>query len=175
LNLSTRLDCAVDRLTAAEPSSEAMKPQPLTSATVADIHGRVAKLRPDSVRKWGKLEPVGMVCHMARVMEISLGDHPVEDRSNFITRSRLVRWLVLETLPWPKGRIKAPSFFTPAPEGELEDELKALLAAMERFAREMEANPDRRVTHPVFGPLTLRYWGVLHGLHFDHHCRQFGV
>ena len=29
--------------------------------------------------------------------------------------------------------------------------------------------------HPIFGPLTVRQWGVQGYKHTDHHLRQFGV
>jgi len=136
--------------------------------------GRIAKVQPDSPRQWGELDPAGMMAHLRRSIEISLGEVEVEDISNFLMRT-VGKISFLYLLPWPKGKIKAPSQFTPPPEGDLESERARLSEAMDRFLEDLRNNPARRTRNPAMGMLTLRTWSRVHGLHFDHHLRQFGA
>ena len=57
----------------------------------------------------------------------------------------------------------------------LPEERERLLAAMGRFVKAAERDPDRRSLNPLFGWLSLSTWTRFHARHLDHHLRQFGV
>ncbi len=146
----------------------------LTPETLGRFKERLAGLKPDSPRRWGKMQPIQLLPHLRRTFEISLGDVPVETPPATFWR-RGLRWLVFGVLPWPKGRIKAPEMFFPAPGVSFEEERAATLGIMERFAAEVAREPDRPAPNPVFGRMDLRFWSLIHGRHLDHHLRQFGL
>lgn len=151
------------------------KPLPLNHSTMATWKGRLASLRPDAKPRFGALPPAGMVRHLRRTLEPVTGDFdPGVDLSNFFTRSSFFRWLFL-AMPWPKGKVKAPDWLTPAAEGSLEEERELLFRTMERFAAMLQADPSAQTKNPLLGPVSLEYVSRLQGKHFEHHCEQFGL
>ena len=136
---------------------------------------RIQALGADSKGLWGELDATRMIAHLRRAIEISLEEVPVEDRSNWFTRS-VVRWYAFRApVPWPKGKLKAIPVFLPDDARDFELERQALLDAMDQFTQWEEDRPDTRTAHPFFGPLRLGYWSIVHGRHFDFHLRQFRV
>lgn len=135
---------------------------------------RLSAIRSDSQGLWGRMTPAAMAAHLRRTLEISLGEFPVKDRSIPGLRA-LLRWFVFHLRTWPQGKLKAPEDWTPPPQGDFFAERALLIAAMERFVIAAERDPARTAVSPTFGPMPLSYWRRVHGKHFDHHLRQFGV
>ena len=50
-----------------------------------------------------------------------------------------------------------------------------LQEAVDEFETYFKNYPDKKTTHPVFGPLNYEEWILLHYKHVTHHLRQFGV
>ena len=75
---------------------------------------------------------------------------------------------------WPKG-LKGPPFLTPEPEGSFVEEHALLVTRMEQFVDALEREPGRIAVNPSLGAIPLRTWSRAHGVHCDHHLRQFGV
>ena len=146
----------------------------LTDSTKSVFCARLNALTPQSQPQFGKLNTAGMVVHMRIVLELSLGEIVEPDHSTFFSRT-VVRFLVYNVVPWPKGKVKVPEQFTPPPRGDLDAERRALLATIGRFLAAEQREPGRKTLHPMFGPMTLNYWQKAHGMHFDHHLKQFGV
>jgi hypothetical protein len=146
----------------------------LNRETLRQYKQRFDALTMSSQRKWGTLMPDGMLVHLRGVAELSLEERTAPDISNFFMRS-IGRWLVFYVLPWPKGKIKVPPEWTPAPEGTLDEERARLFATMERFVERSAQEPNRIVLHPMFGQCTLKFWQRMHGVHFNHHLRQFSL
>ncbi|NUP90441.1 MAG: DUF1569 domain-containing protein [Candidatus Sumerlaeia bacterium] len=150
-----------------------MSTPPLNPQTLVHYRERLLRIGPDTPRRWGQMSPTELMAHLARTFDLGLGLVPVEDKSNLLTRT-VLRWAVFH-LPWPKGRVKAPPVFTPAPEGDFAAEQARAVAALERFAEQSGREPGRQVLSMVFGHMPLRRWQVLMGKHTEHHLRQFGV
>lgn len=148
---------------------------PLDRKNLPLMETRLKSVRPDSKHLWGHMTAPEMLAHLRRGIEISLGEHAVKDRSIPVVRM-LIRWLTFNTaFPWPRGKIKAPAEWTPAPREGFEVERIRLLEAVNRFVHVSERDPRRIGVSPLFGPLPLSTWRRIHGKHFDHHLRQFGV
>jgi hypothetical protein len=132
---------------------------------------RLRQLTPETPRKWGTMSAPRMVAHLRDQMAHCLGDRPATPVRS-ILRSRLVRYLSIYWVPWPKGRVKGPPDAFVTPPGEWASDVDDLIAFLERFGR---ADP-RAVwpDHALFGPMTGRDWGFFCFKHFDHHLRQFG-
>jgi len=136
---------------------------------------RVNALTRETRGRWGTMDAAHMVCHLATSVARSVDDRGVRDRSIPVVRV-IGRWLVFDTFTtWPKGRFKASAEFVPEPAGDFEEERRALLAAFERFVAEAAQHPTRKTISPVLGPTTMRYWTHAHGVHLNHHYRQFGL
>lgn len=149
--------------------------QRLNATTRAQWVNRLHAIESPAQRRWGELDPPALMAHLRRTLEISLGEVPVKDISNPLTKT-IVRWIFFDLpTPWPKGKIKAPRSFFEPPSGDLAAERERLLGAVDRFIGALEADPDRRELSPLLGPIPLRYWAKVHGRHFEHHLRQYGA
>lgn len=148
----------------------------LDRGSLGAFRERLAAIDPGEEPRFGSLRPHRMIAHLVYMVELSLGEREAErDVGNPVTRSRLFWYLVMDWLPWPKGKVKAPGEFLPEPAGDFEQERRRLFEAMERFVAVLENAPDRRVHSPLLGPLRLSDWSRLHGKHFCHHLEQFGA
>jgi hypothetical protein len=150
-------------------------PRLLDNSTLPEFTTRIDNLAEDTPRTFGTLTPHGMVQHMEVMFLLSLGRQHGADLSNFLTRSRPVFWFMVDVMPWPKGKLKAPGYFTPAPEGEFADAKARLKGLMQDFCAALAKSPQRREATPLLGPITMQQWSRLHGRHLRHHFEQFSL
>ena len=141
------------------------------AASRAELQQRLARLVPDGAAHWGKMNAPKMVVHLSDALRMALGDLAVAPKKTPL-RYPILKQLIIYLAPWPKGTPTAPELLARAPAA-WNGEVVALSALVERFASRSVA--DRWPTHPAFGSLTGRAWGVLAYRHCDHHFRQFGV
>jgi hypothetical protein len=148
---------------------------PLDREHLEHHKARIKALTPASRGLWGRMDVRHMVCHLRTSVALSVDDRGVIDRSIPIVR-RLGRWLVFDTFTtWPKGRFKSSAQMIPEPEGSFEEEQRRLLNAFDTFVAEAAQNPGRKTVSPILGPTTMEYWTHAHGVHLNHHYRQFGL
>lgn len=137
------------------------------------IEARVAALRPDSTRRWGRMSVGGMICHLTDSFEVCLGERPA-DRVPRLHERTLMRLVALHTpMPWPRGVKTVHSVDQEAggtPAGDFDQDKAKLLATLDRFMTGIE--PGKSV-HPIFGPMSAKEWGHWGWRHMDHHLRQF--
>jgi hypothetical protein len=147
-----------------------------TPANLDYFTDRINSITVETERLWGTMSAPKMLRHLRLAFEGSLGEMEAQDRSNFLTRT-VLRYIVFHLWTnWPKGRIKVPANLTPEPEGDLDFERGKLLTAADRFLAALGEDPARPGgVHPLFGRQTVGYWSRIHGVHMDHHLRQFGV
>jgi hypothetical protein len=141
-----------------------------------DYHRRkVNALKADTKALWGKMDAVHMICHLRTSVTLSIDDKDVVDRSIPIVRT-IGRWLVFDIFTnWPKGKYPSAPQMIPEPTGDFEQERRGLLEAYDRFAAAAVEHPARKTLSPILGPTTLEYWTHAHGVHVNHHYRQFGM
>ncbi len=147
----------------------------LNRSTLPAFRDRVRAVTAGSERKWGQMDATRMMRHLGFTLEMSLGIARVPDMSKPILRDVFYvvffQWLTT----WPKGRIKGPDFVTPPPKADFSVEQLETLRLMDRFVEEFEREPMRLSVNPGLGPIPLSKWSRVHGVHMDHHMRQFGV
>jgi hypothetical protein len=137
---------------------------------------RINRITPETERLWGSMSPAKMLRHLRLAFEGSLGEFEVQDRSNFFTRNILAFIVFHLWTNWPKGKIKVPDHLTPEPDGNVESERRKLIEAGDRFLEVWRKDVNRPGgVHPLFGRKTIGAWSRIHGVHMDHHLRQFGV
>jgi hypothetical protein len=144
------------------------------AARVQEVKQRIAGLRPDSERQWGKMNAPQAVAHCSGGLELALGDMRPP-------RALLGRIMGPIIKPILFGNDEPLRRNTPTVKGlviqderDLEKERARLHGMIDRF---VAAGPQGCTTHPhsFFGPLLPEEWAILMYKHLDHHLRQFGV
>jgi hypothetical protein len=143
-------------------------------ARVEEVKKRIAQMRPDCERQWGKMNPAQALEHCSRGMELALGDKTPPRVLVGRIIGRIVKPMALgndepmrRNSPTVKGLVVQD-------ERDLRTERTRLCGLIDRF---VAAGPAGCTTHPhsFFGRLTPDEWAILMYKHLDHHLRQFGV
>ena len=144
------------------------------AARVQEVKERMAQLRPDSERLWGKMNPAQALAHCAMAIEMAEGKI-CEPR---ILLGRLFGPLAKKSViangkPIPHNSKTAKCVLV-TDERDFAVEAQRLRESIDRFAA---GGPDGCTKHPhfFFGPLTPMEWAALQYQHLDHHLRQFGA
>jgi len=126
------------------------------AATTEEVRERLAQMRPDSERLWGKMSPAQALAHCSAAMEMAVG-------LTFPPRSFMGRLF---------GRRAKSSILND--KRDFAAEKQRLHGLIDRFAA---GGPAGCTKHPhcFFGPTTPEEWAALNYKHLDHHLRQFGV
>ena len=141
----------------------------------AEILRRIEALTPRSERRWGRMTPHQMVCHLSDACRAALGERRVPVIGTLWERTG-IRWLATHTnVKWPQGVRTVPEAdqeiggTRPTEFARDVDELRGLI---ERFS-----GPETQLSgdHPLFGALSAAEWGRFSYRHADHHLRQFGA
>jgi Protein of unknown function (DUF1569) len=144
------------------------------AARLEEVKERMAQLRPDSERQWGKMNPAQMLAHCSAAIEMAVGE---------ITAPRILigrplgplakKSLIVNGAPMRRNAMTAKSVVV-TDERDFVVERQRLRESIDRFAT---GGPGVCTKHPhfFFGPLTPVEWATLMYQHLDHHLRQFGV
>jgi len=143
------------------------------AATLEEIKQRIGTLRPESKRKWGKMEVAQMLAHCSAALEVAAG------------KKRLPRMFIGRILgpffksrfyndrPFKKNSPTDKSFLV-IDRRNFEKEKARLLDLITQFSTGGEAACTRH-PHSFFGKLTPRQWGMGMYKHLDHHLKQFAA
>lgn len=142
--------------------------------SVQELKDRMARLRPDTPRLWGKMTPAQAMAHCSIGMELACGDR----RPPRMLIGRLIGSLIKskafqESEPMRRNSPTIPGFQV-GDDRDLAAECSKLGAIIDRFAA---AGPAGCTDHPhsFFGHLTPDEWSMWMYKHVDHHLKQFGV
>ena len=142
----------------------------------AEILARLKRVRPQSVRRWGRMSAHQMVCHLSDALRMGMGDKPVSDATGLLQRT-IVKWIaVWAPLPWPAGILTRPEIDQEL-AGTRPVDFAADLARLEGLLQVVtaETRSFEWQRHPIFGPMSTRAWLRWGYRHIDHHLRQFGA
>ena len=143
----------------------------------AELLRRLRSIRPDSKRRWGKMNPHQMICHLSDAYMVYTGERKVAFPPIYLPRPVLRWFAVWVPLPWPRGFPTAPGLDQQAgggtPPVEFERDVRELEQRIERYAQ-LPADHSWPA-HPAFGRMSNREWMRLGYLHADHHFRQFSA
>lgn len=142
-------------------------------ADVTSMLARIEALRPDSPRRWGKMDPAQALTHLAIAMDGACDT--AHQKQVLIGRivSPFILGTVLGEKPFGKGSPTDPTYVV-ADARDFAKEKARLVEGIDRFVRRGIAQSAYPV-HPFFGRLTGEQWGRLTWKHIDHHLRQFGT
>ena len=142
----------------------------------AEILRRLKEVRPESVRRWGRMSAHQMVCHLSDSFRVVTGQKPVSHSTSVLHRT-IVKWIVLYfPLPWPAGIATRPEIdqelggTRPVDFAADVAELEALVELITTQTRAFDWQ-----MHPIFGHVSEAAWLRWAYLHMDHHLRQFGM
>jgi len=142
----------------------------------AEILRRLRELRPDGVRRWGRMSAPQMVCHLSDGFRMGMGQKLASQVPRLHQRT-VVKWIALYLpLRWPAGIATTPEIDQcvggTRPRDFAADlaQLEALVELVTAPARSFDWQP-----HPVFGRMSDAAWLRWGYLHMDHHLRQFGA
>jgi Protein of unknown function (DUF1569) len=144
------------------------------TARLTEIKERVANLRPESQRQWGKMSAAQAVAHLTAGMELALGDRkPPRVLIGRVIGGIIKPMVLKDDAPMRRNSPTVPTLEV-MDERDLNKERAQLLAVIDRFAA---VGPVGCTTHPhsFFGRLKPDEWAILMYKHLDHHLRQFGV
>jgi hypothetical protein len=145
------------------------------AARVEEVKERTAKLRPDSERLWGKMNPAQALAHCSLGIEWAVGDR-IPPRGLLLGRilGRIIKPMVLRNDEPMRRNSPTAKDLVVQDDRNLGMERERLCALIDRFAA---ARPQGCTGHPhsFFGRLTPEEWATLMYKHLDHHLRQFGV
>jgi transposase InsO family protein len=143
------------------------------AATTEEVRERLAQMRPDSERLWGKMSPAQALAHCSAAMEMAVG-LTFPPRS-FMGRlfGRRAKSSILNEKPMRRNLPTGKSFVV-NDKRDFAAEKQRLHGLIDRFAA---GGPAGCTKHPhcFFGPTTPEEWAALNYKHLDHHLRQFGV
>ena len=144
----------------------------LNESDRAAIDSRVRSLSVSSTARWGSMDVAGMLRHLRLASLMALGEYSVPSANKRVFQVFPLKHLILYVLPFPKGAPTAAEL-KPDAAASFEEERAALLELLERIGTGLRDGMGP--THPLFGPLSWREWGVATYKHTDHHLRQFGA
>ena len=140
-------------------------------AARAALLARFDGLEATAPARWGKFTAPRMVSHLISAVRMALGEEACKDRPSILS-NRVVRYLVIHHLPFPRGAPTAREMLSRAPESWAAD-IAAVKALIERAAA--KGRDASWARHPAFGDLSGDDWGVLIHRHTHHHLSQFGA
>jgi hypothetical protein len=146
------------------------------AARVEEVKTRMAQLRPDSERQWGKMDPAQALAHCSLAMEMATATG--ENCPPRVLIGRLLgplakKSVIVNGTPMRRNSMTDKSVVV-TDERDFGVERQRLRESIDRFAA---GGPGICTKHPhfFFGPLTPVEWATLMYQHLDHHLRQFGV
>jgi hypothetical protein len=134
------------------------------------IMDRIARLTPESERKWGSMTVAQMLAHCSAWMEMATGQ--TKTPRSFIGRifGRLAKKSILADGPLRKSMPTDKSLLIKG-DKDFATEQRRLLDWVERFPTMCIAPAP----HSFFGRMTPMEWSTMGYKHLDHHLAQFGV
>ena len=144
------------------------------AATAEEVKERIAQLRQDSQRQWGRMSAAQAAAHCSAAMEWAIGDTVAPRMLLGRIVGRIVKPMLLkDDAPMRRNSPTVKSLVV-EDSRDIGTERKRLCGLIDRFST---AGPAGCTTHPhsFFGRLTPEEWATLMYKHLDHHLRQFGV
>jgi hypothetical protein len=140
-----------------------------------EVMERLARLKEDSPRQWGRMNAAQAVAHCAKGLEWAVGDKTPE------SMWLLPRMIGRIVKPMALGNDKPMRRNSPTARSLIIDDARPLETERTRLneliGRFVAGGAVACTTepHPFFGKLTPEEWAILTYKHLDHHLRQFGV
>lgn len=147
-------------------------PTMLDPAARERMKARLRRLTPDAGARWGRMNALQMMWHLNAQLRDLLGETKAKPMPGPL-RHPVLRWLIIDVLPWPKGKAPSAPEYLAFDPGDWQSEMAALEERLERWTARPVA--DCAADHPAFGSIGGAMMGRLLHKHWNHHLTQFGV
>lgn len=141
-----------------------------------EIQRRLKTVTPDCTRRWGRMSPHQMICHLSDSFLAVTGRKHVSMATSPWHRT-VIKWIALYApLPWPQGVPTRPEMdqeIEGTKPGDFAADLADLESLLERIT--IVGKDYDWPAHPIFGRMSESAWKRWAYLHVDHHLRQFGL
>lgn len=127
--------------------------------------------------KFGILTPQHVLEHLIMALHLSTGKKQIEFKGTNEVAEKVKSVLIYSNAEMPMG-IKNPILtdeLAPLAFENIEAARTALKNELDYFYTHQIQSPDAMHVHPRMNALTVNEWSVLHGKHFTHHFKQFGL
>ena len=138
-----------------------------------EIIGRIKQLRPDSQRKWGKMNVAQMLAHCSSFQDIAMGNASSSRSWLGILIGKFVKPMFYNDKPLPQNMSTIPTIMI-VDKKDFEKEKEILIQKLIMFQKNGSEKCTKK-PHPFFGKLSAEEWGKGLYKHLDHHLKQFGV
>ncbi|HWY06807.1 MAG TPA: DUF1569 domain-containing protein [Candidatus Acidoferrales bacterium] len=144
------------------------------AAAAEEVKERMVRLKPDSERLWGKMNPAQALAHCTAAMEMATGKIcPPRILIGRLLGPLAKKSVIAKGEPMRRNAMTDKSVLV-TDERDFVVERVRLRESIDRF---VAGGPGICTKHPhfFFGPLTPVEWAALMYQHLDHHLRQFRV
>ena len=144
------------------------------ASRVEEVKERIARLRPDSERQWGKMNAAQALAHCSAAIGMAVGETcPPRIFIGRLLGPIAKKSVIVNGTPMRRNSMTDKSVLV-TDERDFVVERQRLRESIDRFAT---GGPGICTKHPhfFFGPLTPVEWAALMYQHLDHNLRQFGV
>jgi hypothetical protein len=146
----------------------------LNKTAAEEVIARVNRLDKNSARQWGTMTVAEMLHHCYRANTTIL-QSDTENKPSTL-KQWFMKVLFLYIAPAFPKNVKGPKRIDPKLIRIMEDEFEE---KRRLYIETVKAFPERKTrivaSHPFFGRLNTKEWGIFTWMHMDHHLRQFGV
>lgn len=134
---------------------------------------RIQRLTPDTPALWGEMNATEMLLHCNSCNRQILTEQRGSNKTTL--KQFLLRILALYIAPAFKKGLKSEHLHIT--KGKIADAVfKTQKADFISLVRQFPlTETELTLTHPAFGNITTRQWGIAAYKHMDHHLRQFGI
>ena len=141
--------------------------------TIQGLKDRIAQLRPDTQRLWGKMDVAQMMSHCATAMEGAVGEDKGKQGFFGMIFGGIAKKSLVNAAPFKQNLPTAREFVVLGTKN-FEQEKKRLLTILDKLLSKGAAAAEGKI-HPLFGEMNAQEWSTLIYKHLDHHLKQFGV
>jgi hypothetical protein len=142
---------------------------------VVEIRQRLKHVNPECRRRWGRMSPHQMICHLSDSFLVVSGRKRASMASGPWQRT-VLKWIALYVpLRWPAGVRTRPEIdqaIGGTRPGDFAADVALLDTLLAQFTEEIDS--VNGLVHPIFGRMSKADWLRWGYLHMDHHLRQFG-
>ena len=142
-----------------------------------EVPALLDQLTEDSRPLWGIMGPQHMIEHISGITYLGLGKREIPLATAEENLERSHAWLMSDKPFRPFTKAVGIPQDQPLPLrfasfAEAREKFKSTLKA---FQARAQADPGKRITHPIFGPLNAAEWEHFQDKHLRHHMMQFGL
>ena len=139
-----------------------------------ELLSRIANLKQDSERKWGKMNVSQMLVHCQKPLEVANEQLIIKRNIFSYLFGAMMKKKLIDKGEDFKQNLPTSKQFRIESDFDFKKEQEMLINMVQSLGQKGESAIKIKI-HPFFGKMTPNEWGILFYKHLDHHLQQFGV